>query len=131
MANPEDKPAKTGESHVERAEERTVFAPYVDIYEDESGLTLVADMPGVPADGVDARVEKDTLTIRGRVPQLQLEESRQIYAEYKTGDYERSFTISQAVDTQKIEASMANGVLTLRLPKSQQAKERRIQIKAG
>ena len=120
---------KTGPA--ERTEDRPVFTPYVDIYEDEDGLTLIADMPGVPPDGLDVRVEKETLTIRGAVPEFTLADGQAVYAEYGTGDYERSFTISHAVDTAKIGATMKDGVLTLSLPKAEEAKERKIPVKAG
>ena len=132
MANPQDNlPQSADAKAAERTRDRAVFVPYVDIYEQEDGMTLVADMAGVPSDGVDVRVEKDTLTIHGRVPDLELEGGRAVYTEYRTGDYERAFTISHAVDTEKIEASMANGVLTVLLPKAQRAKERKIEVKAG
>ena len=132
MADDQDIPVQAGaKAPAERTEDRPVFTPYVDIYEDNDGLTLVADMPGVPPEGVDVRVEKETLTIHGSVPDLTLEGGQALYGEYRTGDYERSFTISHAVDTQKIDAAMKDGVLTLRLPKAQHAKERKIPVKVG
>ena len=130
-ATQDNLPSEAERTAVERTSGRPVFTPYVDIYEDSDGLTLVADMPGVPPDGVDVRVEKATLLLRGHAPALKLEGGRAVFAEYQTGDYERSFTISSAVDTAKIDAQMANGVLTLRLPKAQSAKERKIQVKSG
>ena len=132
MANAPNVPTEVDKTTpAERAEERPVFTPYVDIYEDEEGLTLIADMPGVPPDGVDVRVEKETLTLRGSVPALTLEGGHAVYTEYRTGDYQRSFTVSHAVDSGKIEATMKDGVLTLRLPKAEQARERKIPVKAG
>ena len=132
MDSAEDKVVKKTEtSAVERTRDRDVFSPYVDIYEDEDGLVLVADMPGVPPDRVDVRVDNGSLTLRGDVPDLALEGGQPIYAEYKTGDYERTFTISEAVDTERIEAAMSDGVLTLRLPKLARVKQRRIEVKPG
>ena len=132
MADQKNPPAEREKTvPAERAEERPVFTPYVDIYEDEEGLTLIADLPGVPHEGVDVNVEKETLTIKGRVPEQKLEGGKVVYSEYQSGDYERAFTISHAVDASKIEAAMKDGVLTLRLPKSEQAKERKIPVRSG
>lgn len=132
MDNKEDSVVKKPEtSPVERTRDRDVFSPYVDIYEDQDGLTLVADMPGVASGRVDVRVDNDTLTVRGEVPDAELPGGQLIYREYKTGDYERSFTISEAVDTEGIVASMSNGVLTVRLPKLARVKQRRIEVKPG
>ena len=132
MDNKEDSVVKKPEtSPVERTRDRDVFSPYVDIYEDQDGLTLVADMPGVASGRVDVRVDNDTLTVRGEVPDAELPGGQLIYREYKTGDYERSFTISEAVDTEGIVASMSNGLLTVRLPKLARVKQRRIEVKPG
>ena len=132
MADSEHTPAKSQETApAERAGERPVFTPYVDIYEDDDGLTLIADMPGVPPDGVDVRAEKETLTLYGHVPDMALEGGNPVYTEYRNGDYERAFTISHAVDCDKIEATMANGLLTVRLPKAERAKERKVPVKPG
>jgi len=132
MAEQHQLPAeRSGTVPTERAEDRPVFTPYVDIYEDEEGLTLVADLPGVPPDGVDVHVEKETLMIKGRVPEQKLEQGQIVYSEYQSGDYERAFTISHAVDASKIEAAMKDGVLTVRLPKAEQAKERKIPVRSG
>lgn len=130
-ATKDNLPTANEQTEVERVASRQAFTPYVDIYEDGDGLTLVADMPGVPPEGVDVRVEKETLLLRGHAPELKLESGRAVFAEYQTGDYERSFTISRAVDTTRIEAKIADGVLTLRLPKAQSAKEHKVQVKPG
>ncbi len=132
MAEQQHLPAEQAETvPAERAEDRPVFTPYVDIYEDEEGLTLIADLPGVAPDAVDVHVEKEMLWIRGHVPEQTLDEGRVVYSEYANGDYERAFTISQAVDSSKIEASMKDGVLTVRLPKAEEAKERKIPVRSG
>ena len=132
MADSDQRVSKAPEtSAAERTRDRDVFVPYADIYEDDTGLTLVADMPGVSPEGVDVRVEKDALLILGKVPEMQLANGNPVYTEYKTGDHERQFNVSQAVDTDKIEASMKDGVLTVRLPKIQRARERKIEVKPG
>ena len=131
MADFEDKRTEAGERAAEPTSDRAVFVPYADIYEEGDVLTLVADMPGVPADGVDVRVEKDALIIHGRVPDVELEGGRLVHPEYRSGDYERTFTVSHAIDTDRIEATIVDGVLTVRLPKAERAKERKVQVKPG
>jgi HSP20 family protein len=87
-------------------------------------------MPGVPADGVDIGLEGDTLTIRGTVPQ-QNGTGRVLLAEYSAGDYYRQFTVSNAIDREKIQASMKDGVLKLVLPKAGAALPKKIEVKAS
>ena len=104
------------------------FSPDVDIYEDGEVLVLVADMPGVQKDAVDIRLENDTLTITGKTTQADYHGKERIYAEYELGDYYRSFALSEAVGQDGIQASMTDGVLTVRLPKAEKAKARRIEV---
>ena len=105
-----------------------VFIPAVDIYESKTDLTLLADMPGAPADGVDIGLEGDTLTIRGAVPQ-QDGAGRVLLTEYAIGDYFRRFTVSNAIDREKIQASMKDGVLKLVLPKAEAAMPKKIEVR--
>ncbi len=107
-----------------------VYIPPVDIYESESALTLVADMPGVPIDGVSIDLDKDKLTIRGTVGTEECP-GRLLLREYTVGDYYRQFTLSNVIDQNKIEASMKNGVLRVILPKSEAARPRTITVKAS
>ena len=103
----------------------------VDIVEDANGITLEADMPGVAKEDLSIRVEGDTLTVEGEV---KLGESRGIepvYAEYRVARYRRSFVLSRDLDTEKVEATMKDGVLRLHLAKREQAKPRRIEVKAA
>lgn len=104
-----------------------LFIPAVDIYEKESSLVLLADMPGVPMEDVEIDVNNDQLTIRGMVT---AEESQgtALLREYAVGDYYRQFTLSNVIDQSKIEASMKDGVLKLVLPKAEAAKPRKITV---
>jgi len=104
------------------------FVPDVDIYETSDSLMLVADMPGVRPDHLNVRLEKNILTIHGEVEPLNVGERNIIAGEYETGDYYRAFTLSEEINQDGIEASMKNGVLTLRLPKAERAKPRKIQV---
>jgi len=119
---------------VERSGEHTrnkpVFVPAVDIFETESSLTLVADMPGVGLENVTIDLDKDLLTIRGTVPN-HANGRTQLWSEYAVGDYYRQFNLSSAIDRAKIEATMKDGVLKVTLPKVEPAKPRRVEIKAS
>lgn len=119
------------ESGVERTRDRRVFVPRVDIYETGDELVLLADMPGVDENSVDVTLEKNVLTITGNLEPAQPENYSLTYAEYVEGDYQRSFTLSDEIDREKIEATVSNGVLSLRLPKAGPAKARKITVKAA
>lgn len=102
--------------------------PPVDVIEDSSGITLYADLPGVAKDALNLRVEADTLTIEGDVA-LPLPEGMQAtHADVELNRYRRVFTLSKELDTQKVSAELANGVLRVRIPKAEHAQPRRIQV---
>ena len=117
---------------VEKKQETTVpartFVPTADIFEAEPSLTLVLEMPGVDKSNVDISVEDGVLTVQGRLDFSKYQELRPVYTEYNIGHYRRSFSLSNKVDQSKISAEMKDGVLTLVLPKAEQAKPRRISI---
>ncbi len=108
---------EVAESGAERTRDRLAFVPRVDIYETEENIVVVADMPGVDEKSVDITLEKNVLTINGYVELVQPENYSLAYAEYRVGDYERSFTLSNEIDQDNIEATLKDGVLTLTLPK--------------
>ncbi|MBN1521612.1 MAG: Hsp20/alpha crystallin family protein [Candidatus Aureabacteria bacterium] len=107
-----------------------VFTPKVDIWETEDDIHLIAEMPGVDEKNVDINLEDQTLTILGRVMPDEMEGYEKVYSEYHVGNYERSFTVAQDIDRDKIKATMKQGVLTLVVPKSESAKPKRIEVKA-
>jgi len=115
----------------ERTRSRRTFIPPTDIYEKEDGLVLVADMPGVDENSVSVTLEDDVLTISGHVDEQKLEGYEPVYREYRVGDYERAFVLSEDVDRERIEATIKNGVLRLFLPKSETARPRKIAVKSG
>ncbi|HEY0069190.1 MAG TPA: Hsp20/alpha crystallin family protein [Chloroflexia bacterium] len=116
---------------VERTRSGRVYTPAVDIYETAEAIVLVADMPGVDESSVDVTLEKGVLTIYGRVQSWQFEGHTLRYAEYGIGDYQRSFTISNQIDWERIEGSVSNGVLRLTLPKTGPAQAKKIAIKGA
>jgi HSP20 family protein len=106
------------------------FSPAVDIFDTQKELVLLADMPGVNADNVEIDLRDDTLTILGRVP-VSASEGQALLSEYKTGNYFRTFRITEIVDRGKIVASISDGVLKLVLPKVEKAVPRKIPITAS
>lgn len=118
------------QSAADNANERAV-TPLIDVLEDETGITLLADMPGVPRDQLELRVEGEALHIEGRVQPETPEGLEAIYAELRVPCYRRSFTLSRELDTARIDASVKDGVLTLRIPKQAHAQPRRIAVSAG
>jgi HSP20 family molecular chaperone IbpA len=105
--------------------------PAVDIFEDESGITLHADMPGISRDRLSIKVEGDTLTIEGNAEIPMPESMEPLYADVRATHYLRSFTLSSEMDTDKVEASLNHGVLTLRIPKREEHKPRKIEVKVA
>jgi len=109
--------------------EAASLAPPVDVLEDESGITLKADLPGVSRENLSIRVEGETLTLEGRVQLGEAQTLDAIYAEVRVGRYKRSFVLSRDLDTSRIDAVMKDGVLRLRVPKLEQAKPRRVPVR--
>ena len=105
-----------------------VFVPVTDIFETPEALTVVLEMPGVGPNSIEANVENDIVTIEGRIDFTKYEGMQPVYTEYNVGHYARSFQISNKIDQSKISAEMKDGVVTLVLPKAEQAKARRIKV---
>jgi HSP20 family protein len=114
----------------ERTRDRPVYEPRVDIVETDDALEILADMPGVTRDGVEVTLEQRVLRIRGRTDLRLPEGVAPLHLEYQPGDYERAFTLSEAVDPAGIEARVRDGVLHLRLPKAGPAKLQRVEVRA-
>lgn len=126
--------AEVPETAAARTPERTrserCYLPPTDIYETADAIVVVADMPGVGADGVSVELDGNTLTIAG-TPAAAPETREAVRREYEPGGYERAFTLSDAIERKRIGASIKDGVLTLVLPKAAPAKARQIQVQAG
>lgn len=120
----------SGASGTDREQQRAVL-PAVDVFEDAAGITLLADMPGVPRDQLELKIEGDALLIEGGVRRLTPEGLEAVYAEVRVPRYRRSFTLSRELDTARIQANLKDGVLTLRIPKQAHAQPRRIDVTAG
>jgi HSP20 family molecular chaperone IbpA len=118
---------------LEKKEETTiparVFLPTADIYETDDALNVVLEMPGVDKSGVDVRVEDGVLKIEGRLDFSKYQGLQPLYTEYNVGHYSRSFRLSSKIAQNKIGAELKDGVLSLVLPKVDEAKPRTIQVK--
>ena len=112
-------------------ENLAALLPPVDIYEDETGFTLTADLPGVSKERLGVKVNGDNLLIEGEVSVPAPQGMELLYAEVLASSYRRSFTLSRELDASKIEANLKDGVLTLRIPKAEEARPRKIEIKVG
>ncbi len=106
------------------------FLPDVDICETPDCLRLWADMPGVDEQSIEVRLENNLLTVAGQVSIKDYEDLTPVYTEYRIGNYARQFTVSSGIDVERIKASITNGVLEVELPKTAQAKPRRIEVAA-
>jgi len=117
------------ENGIERTRNCKCYIPRVDIYETEDSLVILADVPGVDENLIDINLEKNILTISAQVEVERPENYGLAYAEYDMGDYQRSFTLSNEIDQDNIQARVKDGVLRLYLPKSGPAKTRKIAVK--
>ena len=107
------------------------FMPDVDICDNDDGLRLWADMPGVLEKDVDVVLKNGVLTITGTVSTASYEKLAPLYTEYNIGNYIRQFTLNEEIDESRIKARMKNGVLEVELPKREQARPRRIEVTAN
>ena len=117
---------------VEKKEEATAaartFLAMADIFETDDTLTVILEMPGAKKDNIDVGIENDVLTVQGRIEFSNYQGLRPIYTEYNVGNYRRSFQLSNKIDQSRISAQLEDGVLTLTLPKAEEAKPRRIAV---
>jgi len=104
------------------------FLPQTDIFENDAALIVVMELPGVERKDLDIHVENDVLRVEGRIDFAKYDGMHPLYSEYSVGHYARSFTLSRKIDTQRINAALEDGVLTLTLNKVEEARPRRIPI---
>ncbi len=131
MATEATREVSVKQSEVPAAEEREqvrTIVPPVDVYENNEGIILLADMPGVPKENLDVLVDKDVLTIKGKIAKVVPDNLKPLYAEFGAAEYERAFTLGADVDVSKIDAKISKGVLRLFLPKIEEVKPRKIEI---
>ena len=112
-------------------QETLALLPRVDVLEDDAGITLLADLPGVPKDQLKLSVNGDALVVEGVMGRFTPEALEPVYAEVRLARYRRSFELSRELDASRIEANLKDGVLTLRIPKKARAQPRRIAVQVG
>lgn len=128
--------ASKGAGSAESARERRAnsaeapIRPSVDIREDDEGITLCADMPGVSRDRLELRVEANTLILEGSAHLDLPGNAEALYADVRSSTYRRTFALSSELETDKIEANLKDGVLTVRIPKRRERRPRRIEVRA-
>jgi HSP20 family protein len=124
-----DQPAASKQT--EPTGNEAAILPPVDVIEDSSGITLYADLPGVPKDRLNLHVEADTLTIEADLV-LEVPEGMEAnHAEVSLPRYRRAFTLSKELDADKVQATFERGVLKLRIPKAEHAQPRKVEIKVS
>lgn len=104
------------------------YTPATDIFETDEALTVVMEMPGVEKKDLDVQLEDEVLRVEGRVDVSKYEGLEPLYSEYNVGHFARSFVLSSKIDAKRIAATVEDGVLTLTLPKAEEARPRRIPI---
>jgi HSP20 family protein len=119
------------QTKVKREADVPTLLPQVDVLEDATGLTLLVDMPGVAKDAIELKIEGDALTIGGDISAPSPEGLEPVYAEVQVARYRRAFTLSRELDAGRIEATGKDGVLRLRIPKTQAAQPRRIEVRSA
>ena len=111
--------------------ENAALLPAVDVIEDANGITLYADLPGVPKDKLTVRVEANTLTIEGEIGLLTTQGIEVTHAEVQLPRYRRSFALGSELNSEKVGAELRQGVLKLHIPKAEHAKPRKIEVRVA
>lgn len=126
--------AKRASSDVQEAktrDEAPTIVPAVDIFENAQGITIQAELPGVARDGVRIQADRNGLVIEAEAAIDVPDRMEALYAEVQATRYRRSFALSGELDTERIEATHKDGVLTLRIPKRAEFRPRRVEVHAG
>ena len=120
--------AKSADTERSERTETGVMLPPVDVVEDALGITLYADLPGVPKDKLHVRINADALTIEGEVSLPMAGNLEPSHVEVQLPRYQRTFTLGKELDSEKVSAEFRRGVLKLSIPKVEHAKPRKIEI---
>jgi len=130
MSNADLTKTTAEQARAERTRCGRCYRPNVDILEKPDELLVLADVPGATPETIDVKFEDGTLTIHAQVEPRQDAQTQYLLAEYGVGDFVRSFEVSEAIDSAKISAEYADGVLTLHLPKAEAVKPRVIKVQS-
>jgi len=113
------------------ARQEAALLPPVDVIEDSTGITLYADMPGVPKDKLQLRVDNDQLMLEGEIVLPLSQGLESAHAEVSLSRYRRAFTLSKELDADKVSAELSQGVLRVRIPKAAHAQPRRVEVRVA
>jgi HSP20 family molecular chaperone IbpA len=119
------------QSGADQARDKPFVVPPVDVFENESGITLLADLPGVSRDRLGVRVDGESLLIEATAATVGPPDMQPVYGEAQYPSYRRQFTLSRELDASRIEAILKDGVLKLSIPKLEEAKPRRIEVQVN
>jgi HSP20 family protein len=109
--------------------EEFVIVPAVDIYENENEYVITAEMPGVKKDGIDVVLDNNELEINGKINGSLPEQENMKYSEFRLYNYHRKFNVGESINNNALSAALENGILTLTLPKKEEVKPKRIEVK--
>ena len=123
--------AKSADTERSERAEPGVMLPPVDVVEDALGITLYADLPGVPKDKLHVRIDADALTIEGEVSLPMAGNLEPSHVEVQLPRYQRTFTLGKELDSEKVTAEFRHGVLKLSIPKVEHAKPRKIEVQVA
>jgi HSP20 family protein len=132
MANPSSLEVQEKKELLSKGEKTTparYYIPNTDITETDDALVVTMEVPGVDRGSVDVKVEDDVLRVEARIDHAKYDGMEPVYTEYNVGHFARSFSLSHAIDQQKIDAALNDGVLTLTLKKAQKTQPRQIEIR--
>jgi HSP20 family molecular chaperone IbpA len=132
MSNTQEVAARRSEE-VERSERESmlVLVPAADVFEEADGITLQLDMPGVTKERLNLQADRNTLLIEGTVRLDVPDGMTALYADVRSTQYRRSFVLSDELESDKAEASLKDGVLTVRIPKRAELRPRRIEVRVA
>ena len=129
----EIQPTESGTSKSLRSPEQTrpgpVYSPAVDIFEHDTAITVLADLPGVKGDDLEIDLRENVLTLTAHVSEPELGSAASVLREYEPGTFFRQFTLGSTIDQSKIDAKLTDGVLRLELPKAEKARPRQIAVR--
>jgi HSP20 family molecular chaperone IbpA len=131
MSEAKDVTSQTARTAPESRDAGQAIRPAVDIFEDRTGITVQADMPGVSRERLNVHIDSDTLSIEGDVDIPVPDGMEAVSADIHATRYRRSFSLSGELDAEKIDATLRDGVLILRIPKREEHKPRKIEVRTG
>lgn len=119
------------QSQAQSPRDEPALLPPVDVIEDASGITLYADLPGVPKDKLNLRVEGDQLSVEGEIALALPQAVQSQHAEVRLQRWRRAFTLSKELDADKVDAEFSQGLLRVRIPKAAHAQPRKIAVQVN